>query len=157
MEIEATKNVALTVKFAMVDSASPEDYKTGETVADDAYYDDGGGDQALAITDTVSEIGATGMYTLDLDADEMDHDLITIKLTSTNAADNMLVIRTTVNGLDDIAGDVTDILDALLGIAELDYVNDTLTLKRPDTSTLKVFDMTESSDDEKSYTVRTPQ
>ena len=50
-------------------------------------------------------------------------------------------------------GGLIDILDAVLGDKVLNYTGDTLTLtKRDGVTTLKIFDMTESSVDAKSYT-----
>jgi hypothetical protein len=92
------KNVAAYFIFPMLDKASPESYKTGETVTDTAYYKDGAGSwTSLAITDTVSEVGSTGLYTIDLTAAEMNHDQIIIKLTATNSQDQSIVISTIPN------------------------------------------------------------
>jgi len=87
----------------MITTANPETFITGETVADTGYYSDAEGAPAtLAITDTVSEMGATGMYQIELDAGEMDHDLIIIKFTSTSAADTAVLIRTRGVDIDDL-------------------------------------------------------
>ena len=95
IELSAKKNEPYRLKFPMVDKDAPEAYKSGETVVDDAYYDDGAGDNALAITDTSTEIGATGVYALNLIAAEMNHDTITIILSSPNGAKTTIVIKTT--------------------------------------------------------------
>ena len=145
MEVLLKKNAAAYLIFPMVDSTTPANYKAGETVADEAYYkDDAGAWTSLAISDSVTEIGATGLYALALTAAELNHDQIIIKLTAADSSDQSIVIRTTV---------VTDILDATMGDKVLDYDADTLTYFREDGVTeLKVFDGTESSDDAKSYT-----
>lgn len=54
-------------------------------------------------------------------------------------------------------GNVADIHDSIFGTATLDYDNETLTLLRPGGGALAIFDMSESSDTAKSFTVRTPQ
>ncbi len=95
MELRLTKNVAAEIMFPMIDSADPNLFKSGLTVADTAYYKDGVGSwTSLAITDTITEIGTTGMYTLEMTATELNHDLIMVKLTSAGAADSVVVIRT---------------------------------------------------------------
>jgi hypothetical protein len=96
--------------FPMVDSAAPATFKSGLTVTDTGYYKDGAGSwTALAITDTVTEIATTGMYTLELTASEMNHDLIMIKVTGSGAADSAIIIRTTPTVADavQISGDAT--------------------------------------------------
>lgn len=96
MELRLQKNVAAELMFPMVDSAAPATFKSGLTVTDTGYYKDGAGSwTALAITDTVTEIATTGMYTLELTASEMNHDLIMIKMTGSGAADSAIIIRTT--------------------------------------------------------------
>lgn len=104
MEIFRKKNEATYIAFPMVTTANPETFDTGETVTDTAYYKDGAGAwTSLAITDTVSEVGSTGVYTLDLTAAEMNHDRIFIKMTSTNAADTLITIVTFARDFDDLA------------------------------------------------------
>lgn len=104
MEIFRKKNEATVVVFPMVTTASPETFDTGETVSDDGYYSDAGGAWTTigGITDTVSEIGSTGLYELSLTAGEMNHDNIIIKFTSTNAADTAVIIRTRAVDEDDL-------------------------------------------------------
>ena len=103
MEIFRKKNEATVIAFPMVTTANPETFDTGETVTDTAYFSDAGGAwTSLAITDTVSEIGTTGMYELSLTAAEMNHDNIIIKFSSTNAADTAITIRTRAVDLDDL-------------------------------------------------------
>jgi hypothetical protein len=103
MEIHLKKNEAAYITFPMLTTANPETFDTGETVTDTAYYKDGAGAwTSLAITDTVTEIATTGMYSIDLTAAEMNHDLIAIKFTSTNAADTMAMIRTYSVDVDDL-------------------------------------------------------
>jgi len=95
MELLKTKDVEAYIEFPMVDVVNPESFKAGETVGDEAYYKDGSGSwTSLAITATVTEIGATGIYHLTLTSGEMGHDLIIIKLTASNSQDQAVIIQT---------------------------------------------------------------
>ncbi len=127
MEIFRKKNEATIICFPMVTTASPEAFDTGETVADTAYYSDAEGVfTTLAITDTVAEISTTGMYEISLTAAEMNHDLIIIKFTSTNAADTAVLIRTRAVDLDDLVRSTTpaNALDvSAAGEAGIDWAN----------------------------------
>lgn len=119
MELRLQKNTAAELMFPMVDSATPASFKSGLTVTDTGYYKDGAGSwTALSITDTVTEIGTTGMYTLELTAGEMNHDLIMVKMTGTGAADSAIIIRTTPTVADavQISGDAAaaDALETML-------------------------------------------
>lgn len=119
MELRLQKNAAAELMFPMVDSAAPASFKSGLTVTDTGYYKDGAGSwTALSITDTVTEIGTTGMYTLELTAGEMNHDLIMIKMTGSGAADSAIIIRTTPTVADavQISGDAAaaDALETML-------------------------------------------
>ena len=92
MQIEHKKNTAYYLASPMVDSANPENFKTGETVSITAYYKDGTGAwTSLAIADTIAEIGTTGVYEVDLTAAEMNHDRLFVKLTSSGAADTAFI------------------------------------------------------------------
>lgn len=116
MEIVHKKNTAYYLVVPMVDSSNPESFKAGETVADTAYSKDGSGAwTALAIADTFTEIGSTGVYALNLIAAEMNHDQIMIKMTSTNGADSMVLFRMNDNDMDDVADDVGAIKGASPG------------------------------------------
>jgi len=88
-----TKNVASKHSTPMIDKVNPDKFISGETVADEAYFNDGGSWTALAITDTFSEIGTTGVYEIDLTAAERNHDQIIIKMTSANSQDNAIKIN----------------------------------------------------------------
>lgn len=104
MQIVHKKNTAYYLAFPMVAKTAPETFKTGETVTDTAYYKDGAGAwTSLAITDTVAEISTTGMYEIDLTAAELNHDMVLIKMTSTNAADTAFLFKLNANGIDDLA------------------------------------------------------
>lgn len=104
MQIVHKKNSLYYLAFPMVSKTTPETFATGETVTDTAYYKDGGGAwTSLAITDTVAEIGTTGMYEIDLTAAELNHDMVIVKMTSTNAADTAFLFRLNANGIDDLA------------------------------------------------------
>lgn len=103
MEIVHKKNTAYYLVVPMIDSTTPASFKTGLSVLDTAYYKDADGSwTALAITDTFTEIGSTGMYALDLTAAEMNHDQVIIKLTSAGAADSMVVFKMNDRDMDDI-------------------------------------------------------
>ena len=103
MVIRHKKNTAYYLALPMVDSATPANFKTGLTVADTAYYKDGAGAwSALAITDTFAEIGATGIYEIDLTAAELNHDQVIIKLSSAGAADSLVIFEMDAKEIDDI-------------------------------------------------------
>jgi cytidylate kinase len=114
MQIEHKKNTAYYLAFPAVDSTSPESFKTGVSPVDTAYYKDGAGAwTSLAITDTAAEIGATGVYEIDLTAAEMNHDQVIIKFAVSGMADTafMFDMRTKlVSDLNDVAS--TDIVSA---------------------------------------------
>ena len=104
MVIRHKKNSAYYLALPMVDSATPASFKTGLTVADTAYYKDGAGAwTTLAITDTFAEIGATGIYEIDLTAAELNHDQAIIKLTSAGAADSIVLFEMDSIEIDDVA------------------------------------------------------
>jgi hypothetical protein len=107
MQIEHKKNTAYYLAFPMVDDATPANFKTGVSPVDTAYYKDGAGAwTSLAITDTASEIGSTGVYEIDLTAAEMNHDQVIIKFAVSGAADTAFVfdMRTKlVSDLNDLA------------------------------------------------------
>lgn len=105
MQIEHKKNTDYYLAFPMVDSTNPENFKTGETVTDTAYYKDGAGAwTSLAIADTVTEISTTGIYEIDLAAAEMNHDQVMVKMASTNGADTAFLFDTRTK----IASDLND-------------------------------------------------
>lgn len=113
MEIYLKKNEVTELAFPMIDDSTPADFKDGLSVADTAYRKDGAGAwTAMAITDTATEIGSTGMYQISLTAAEMNHDYIIIKLTAASAADQMLVIKTYTKDIDDNVGLGTDAIAA---------------------------------------------
>lgn len=107
MQINHKKNTAYYLSFPMVDSTSPASFATGASVTDTGYYKDGAGAwTSLAITDTVSEIGSTGVYEIDLSTSEMNHDKVLIKFTASGAADTAFLFDMTVNNVDDLATDI---------------------------------------------------
>jgi len=109
MEVLREKGVATAIMFPMVDVSNPELYRSGLTVTDTAYYLDlpSPTPTLLAITDTVTEIGATGMYWLELTAAEVNHDFVVIKLVddaaSDTGAEQMVVVNCTRPALEDSA------------------------------------------------------
>lgn len=95
MIIQHQKGSARYLSFPMISTAAPETFLTGLSVVDTGYYKDGAGAwTALAIADSVTEIGSTGMYEIDLSGTEMNHDQIMIKFTASGAADVAVVIDT---------------------------------------------------------------
>jgi len=88
-----TKNVAAKLSIPIRSTAAPGTFLTGETVADTAFFNDGGSWTSLAISDTFSEIGSTGVYEIDLTASEFNHDQVIIKTSSTNSQDNIIEIN----------------------------------------------------------------
>ncbi len=126
MEIFLKKNEAAELTFPAVDSASPASFKTGVSPVDTAYYMDGGSWTTLAITDTATEIGSTGMYQLSMAQAEMNHDLIAIKFAVSGMADTMIIIRTKAVDMDDIVRATTpaNTLDVnATGEAGIDWAN----------------------------------
>lgn len=102
---EAKKNVAYELRVPIESQMVGGDLQSGETVADEAYYKDGAGAWAtLAITDTFSEIGSTGVYECSLTAAEMNHDWIMVKCTSNYGRDAVILIRTTDVDINDMEG-----------------------------------------------------
>lgn len=113
MEMFLKKNEATELAFPMIDSAAPENFKTGVSPSDGGYYKDGAGAwSSLSITDTAAEMGSTGMYQISLTAGEMNHDYIVIKFTAGGAAAQMLSIKTYTKDIDDNVGLGTDAVSA---------------------------------------------
>ena len=101
--IIAKKNAIYYHCFAAVDSAIPDKFKSGLTVADEAYYKDGAGAwTALSISDTYSEIGTTGLYVLVATAAEFNHDKVMIKLTAAGMADDFVFFDLRAKLVDDL-------------------------------------------------------
>lgn len=107
MIIDHKKNTAFELVIAVIDSAAPADFKTGLSPTDTAYYKDGGAWTSLAITDTFSEIGSTGMYALSLTASELNHDWVVIKITGTGGAASYVEFRMGAIGIDDLVRSAT--------------------------------------------------
>ncbi len=103
MVIRHKKNTVYYLAIPMVDADTPASFLTGLTVADTAYRKDAAGAwTALAITDTFAEIGATGIYKIDLTAAELNHDKVIIKMTSAGAADSLVMLDMDTQEIDDI-------------------------------------------------------
>lgn len=104
MQIAHKKNSAYYLSFPMIDSTTPANFKAAATVTDAAYYKDGAGAwTSLAITDTATEIGSTGVYEIDLAASELNHDMVMIKFTAGGCADTAVLFKMDVNGIDDLS------------------------------------------------------
>lgn len=107
MQIEHKKNTAYYLSFPMVDSSTPASFKSSVSPVDTGYYKDGAGAwTSLAITDTASEIGATGVYEIDLTAAEMNHDQVMIKFSVAGAADTAFLFDMRTKLTDDL-NDIT--------------------------------------------------
>jgi hypothetical protein len=92
--IEHNRNTGFELVIPMVDKDAPESFKTGETVSDAAYYKDGAGAWSdLAVADSLTEIGSTGLYALSLTAAELDHDWVCLKASAANSADTFVTFR----------------------------------------------------------------
>ena len=88
------KNTGYYLSFPMVDSSVPSVFKSGVSPVDIAYYKDGARAwTSLAITDTATEIGSTGLYELDLTASELNHDYVIIKFAVSGAADTAFLFN----------------------------------------------------------------
>lgn len=133
VHIDLKKNVAAEIEFPMYDISEPGLMLTGLTVTDTAYYRDGGSWTSLSISDSVSEIGSTGMYQISLSAGELNHDQIVIKFSSMSggtllAPELMYVIKTYDADVDDLVRSTTpaNTLDvAATGEVGLDFGNTT--------------------------------
>ena len=98
------KGVAYVVTTAMLDKADANLFKSGETVTFSASYSDdvGATFPALTVAGAFAEVGTTGQYRLPLTAAEMNHDIILIKVSSTNGADASIRIDLDTESVDTI-------------------------------------------------------
>jgi len=86
------KNVALpNFTFPMWDASNPEVVKSGLTVTGTIRKDGGA---FAAIAGAISEIAATGMYTVNLAQAEMNADLIELKFVAVGGSDQPVLIKT---------------------------------------------------------------
>lgn len=105
------KGQEYNLTVAMVDSSNPANFRSGETVTDTAYRRNTGGSWAsLAIADTFSEIGSTGVYEITLSAAEMNYDQVLLKATSTNGQATYVLLDLETNSFDELATDIDAIL-----------------------------------------------
>jgi len=103
VEIILKKNQGARITFPMIDSTAPKNFKAELSVAHTAFFINGTDSPApLVINGTVAGISSSGMYILDLMAEELNHDLITIKFTAAGAADSAVIIRTFVVNIEDV-------------------------------------------------------
>jgi len=126
MELFRKKNEATEICFPLINEADYDHFVSGESPTDTAYYHDGGSWTSLPISDTITEIGSTGIYQLSLLQTEMNHDLIMIKVTATNAVDDCIIIRTREVDVDDLVRSTTpaNTLDiSANGCAGIDWNN----------------------------------
>lgn len=129
--IIAKKNAAYYLSFPAIDSTTPASYKSGISPVDTAYYKDGAGAwSSLAITDTATEIGATGVYEIDLTAAEMNHDKVIVKFSVSGMADDAYQFDLRAKLTDDLndvaatdivsAGAITTLTGAVVNVDTVD-------------------------------------
>lgn len=105
------QNTAYYLTFAMIDETSTSDFLSSASVTATGYYKDGASAWAsLTISNSVAEIGSTGIYGLTLTSSEMNHDAILIKLAATGAQSTYVRLDLDENGLDDVSTNVDAIL-----------------------------------------------
>lgn len=139
--IEAKKNSAYYLSFPAIDSATPASYKSGISPVDTAYYKDGAGAwSSLAITDTATEIGATGVYEIDLTASEMNHDKVIIKFAVSGMADDAYQFDMRTKLTDDL-NDAITAPTAVENRTEMDSNSTQLTSIVEDTNELQTDDV----------------
>jgi len=108
MTLYLKKNVAVEIKFSMTDSTTPANLKSGLSVTKLGYYKDGAGAwSGLSIAASVAEISTSGLYTLVLTSDEMNHDQIMLKFTATGAVAKVIEIHTFAVNVDDLVRSTT--------------------------------------------------
>lgn len=91
VNVKLTKNKALSnFMFAMLDSTTL-DRKTGVTVTATRSID---GAAPAACANAVSEIGSTGIYKINLDASDVNGDVITLLFTGTGCKDTVITLVT---------------------------------------------------------------
>ena len=87
--IVAKKGVAYYLSFPAIDSTSPDKYKSGLSPTTVAHYKDGAGAwTSITLVDTATEIGASGVYEIDISAIETNHDRLTVKFAASGMADD---------------------------------------------------------------------
>lgn len=94
-ELYRVKNASTTIYFPMWDSSGPTALKSGAAGLDSEYSVDGGN-----FTDCASEateIQSSGIYKLDLAAGEVNGNLITIQIKSSDALTQTIIINTQTN------------------------------------------------------------
>lgn len=100
MELLRAKNVATHIIFPMVDSATPADFITGETVTFTMYardMDDSAGFVDVTPSDNeCPEVGG-GLYDLDLEASEINYDMMALVMTASGGATTCILINTYVS------------------------------------------------------------
>lgn len=86
------KNTALSnFTFPMIDSTDKYTFKTGLTVTAQRRIDSG---SFAACANSVTEVGTTGIYTINLAATDLNGDVISLLFTATGALANLISIKT---------------------------------------------------------------
>lgn len=102
MVIKHKKNTAYYLAVPMVDSSTPESFKSGVVVVGDGYYKDGAGAWTVLILGDFTEIGTTGIYEITLEAAILNHDFVIIKLTASGAADSFVIFEMEVSNITEV-------------------------------------------------------
>ena len=107
------KNTARYLVFPLVNALSPAFFLSGSAPAIASYSKSGSGSWTnFTPTNSITEIGTTGVYQLTLSAGETNFDFVFLKFSATNAADTMFVFDMRTKITDDlpVAQDVRDSL-----------------------------------------------
>jgi hypothetical protein len=98
MELERKKNVTTSIMFPMINREGDKITGLTELVSRYAYWEHEAEVESefAATTNSVSEVGSSGWYTLYLTASEMNHDFVSVEITSSNTSclDQGILIKT---------------------------------------------------------------
>jgi hypothetical protein len=86
-----TRAAQRTLAIPLYDEGAPDNLKTGLTPTVTVSLDGGA---FAAATNSATELGTTGVYALTLTADEMDADVVTVKVTASGACNQVLALVT---------------------------------------------------------------
>ena len=113
------KNTARYLVFPLLNASNPATFLSGSTPAITSYNKSGSGAWTnFTPTNSITEIGATGVYQLTISSSETNFDFVFLKFSASNAADTMFVFDMRTKITDDlpVSQDVRDSL-ALATIA----------------------------------------
>ncbi len=122
-EIVAKKNTDRHIARPAINKVSPESYISGEVVLDVAYSKTGAGAwTSITLSDSMVEIFTTGIYEMTVLASEIvTVDFLAIKLTSTNMADDMIILDLRDKLIDDL-NDFDPAVDIVARVTLVDKV-----------------------------------